>query len=161
MINLKEILRYLNTHKVKFVIIGGMAAVAQGSSYLTRDLDICYARNRENLENLVKALSPFNPRLRGAQKNLPFIFDAKTLHMGMNFTLSTDAGDIDLIGEVSGIGDYEEVIKYSEKLEIYGMQCNILTLEGLIKNKKAMKREKDKMLLVELETLLHLRKTKK
>lgn len=135
MLNIRKILRTLNENNVKYVVIGGTAAIAQGSAHLTFDLDICYAKDKENLNNLVKAITPFHPHLRGAPKDLPFIFDAKTLNSGLNFTLSTDAGDIDLIGELSGIGQYAEAVKYSEKLQIYDTKCYVLTLEGLIKNK--------------------------
>jgi predicted nucleotidyltransferase len=158
MLDIKRILKSLNAHKVKYIIAGGTAAIARGSVHLTFDFDICYARNKENLENLVKALTPFHPHLRGAPEDLPFIFDAKTLHQGLNFTFSTDVGDIDLIGELSGIGYYDEVLKLSEETEIYNQRCYVLTLEGLIQNKKALGREKDVALLKELEALREIRK---
>jgi predicted nucleotidyltransferase len=160
MLDIQKILKALNVHNVKYIVIGGTAAIAQGSSHLTFDFDICYARDKENLENLIKAIAPFHPYLRGAQKDLPFIFDVKTLQTGLNFTLSTDVGDIDLIGELSGLGSYNEVIKYSERLQIYDIECYVLTLEGLIKNKRAIGRPKDKNLLIELEALLQIRKSK-
>lgn len=161
MLNPKEILRTLKSHRVHFVVIGGQAAVAQGSAYMTGDFDICYARDKKNLENIVQALSSFHPTLRGAENNLPFIFDAKTLEMGLNFTFSTDIGDIDLIGEVSGIGNYDEVVKHSEMLEIYEMSVQVLTVEGLIKSKKAVSREKDIPIIKEMEAILEIRKRQK
>lgn len=158
MLNLKKILTTLKEHNVCFVLIGGQAGVAQGSAYMTSDVDICYARDKKNLENLVKTLTPFHPYLRGAEKNLQFIFDARTLQMGLNFTLSTDIGDIDLFGEIKGIGYYDEVLKYSEIMEIYGMQCNVLAVEGLIKSKRACGRQKDEPVIKELEAILEMRK---
>jgi len=161
MLDIQKILKSLNAHKVKYIIVGGTAAIAQGSVHLTFDFDICYAREKENLENLVKALTPFHPYLRGAPRDLPFIFDARTLKAGLNFTFSTDVGDIDIIGELSGIGYYDEVIKLSEETEIYNQKCYVLTLEGLIQNKKAVARKKDLELLTELEALREIRKQKK
>jgi predicted nucleotidyltransferase len=158
LLNLEKILAVLNENKVNFIIIGGQAAVAFGSAYSTFDFDFCYSRKKENLENIVKALKPFHPFLRGADKNLPFVFDSKTLKMGLNFTFSTDIGDIDLLGEISGIGKYDDMLKYSETLEIYEMPCKVLTLEGLIKSKKASGRPKDLILLKELEALVEIRK---
>ncbi|UCD85611.1 MAG: hypothetical protein JSU92_05315 [Deltaproteobacteria bacterium] len=158
MLDLKEILTTLRNNNVHFVLIGGQAAVIQGSAYLTRDVDICYARDKENLENIVRALAPFHPYLRGAPKDLPFIFDAKTLHLGLNFTFSTDIGDIDLIGEVKGIGNYNDVLNYSETLEIYEMPCDVLKIEGLIRSKKAVGRQKDQIHVKELEALREIRK---
>jgi len=159
-VKVKEILNRLKFNNVKFIVVGGMAAIAQGSAHLTADIDICYAREKENLENLVKALTPFHLYLRGAPRDLPFIFDARTLKAGLNFTFSTDVGDIDLIGELSGIGYYDEVIKLSEETEIYNQRCYVLTLEGLIQNKKAVARKKDLELLTELEALREIRKRK-
>ena len=158
MLDIQGILKILNEHNVKYIVIGGTAAIAQGSAHLTFDLDICYARDKENLENLVKAITLFHPYMRGAPKELPFVFDVRTLELGLNFTFSTDVGDIDLLGEVKGVGDYNEVIKYSEKLEIYDMYCQVLTLEGLIKSKKVLNRPKDIAVLKELEALLEIKK---
>lgn len=77
----------------------------------------------------------------------------------MNFTLSINLGDLDILGEVSGLGGYSEALLFSEELEHYGIRCKVLTLEGLIKTKKAAGRTKDLMLLLELEALQEIRKT--
>ncbi|MEW6618599.1 MAG: nucleotidyltransferase [bacterium] len=157
--DVKKILSHLKLFNVKFIIIGGQASILQGVVHLTEDIDICYARDKENLENIVKALLPYHPYLRSTEKDLPFIFDAKTLKMGLNFTFSTDIGDIDLIGEVQGIGYYDDVLNHSETMEIYGMECNVLTIEGLIKAKKSIRRQKDITVIKGLEALLEIRKT--
>ena len=159
MTDVEKLLKQLHRHAVKYVLIGGMAAVAQGSSYLTADVDLCYARDYDNLEKLAKALAPFHPTLRGAPPNLPFRLDAPTLRAGLNFTLSTDIGDVDLIGEVAGLGSYDQVVEFSELLDIYGLPCNVMTLEGLIVSKKAVGRPKDLRLIPELEALLEIRKS--
>lgn len=161
MLKFKEILSALKQHNIQFVFVGGQAAVARGSAYVTLDVDLCYARDEENLENIVNALSPFHPYLRGADKNLPFIFDARTLKMGLNFTFCTDIGDIDLLGEISGIGTYEDVLKFSETMEIYGMDCKVLTIDGLIKSKEAAGRQKDEAVIKELRALQEIQRQKK
>jgi len=79
----------------------------------------------------------------------------------MNFTLTTDAGNLDILGEVTGMGDYEKVVNFSEEMEIFGLTCRVLTLEGLIKAKQAVARAKDLRLLPELEALLEIRKAEK
>ena len=65
----------------------------------------------------------------------------------MNFTLTTDLGDLDLLREVAGLGDYTDLFASCEALELYGMRCKVLTLEGLIKSKQAVARAKDLRLL--------------
>jgi hypothetical protein len=138
-----------------------MAAVAQGSAFITADLDLCYSRKKENLEKLAEALAPFHPLLRGAPPDLPFCLDVYTLKSGLNFTLTTDLGDLDILGEVTGLGGYNEALAFSEEVEIFGIRCKVLTLEGLIKTKRAVGRAKDLRLLPELEALLEIRKSQK
>jgi predicted nucleotidyltransferase len=157
--NIEKLLRALYDQKVEFIIIGGAAAVLHGSAYVTGDLDICYSRGKENIKKLATALAPFNPSLRGAPIDLPFRLDAESLNSGLNFTLTTDLGDLDILGEVTGFGGYARVLNFSEELEIFGMRCTVLTLEGLITSKRAVSRAKDLRLLPELEALLEIRKS--
>ena len=139
--------------QVSFVVIGGAAAAAHGSTYPTYDLDICYERDRDNLERLAKALAPFHPRLRDVPDDLPFHLDAGALEQGMNFTLTTDIGEIDLFGEVAGIGGYKETSALSDPVDLFGLRCAVLSLEGLIRCKRATARPKDLLVLPELEAL--------
>lgn len=96
----RDLLATLTNADVRFVVIGGVALVLRGSVRLTVDLDICYARDGDNLQRLADALAPHHPRLRGAPPELPFLWDAQTLRSGLNFTLKTDLGDLDVLGEV-------------------------------------------------------------
>ena len=54
----------------------------------------------------VVSLGPpaYQPYLRGAPPGLPFRWDDRTLKAGLNFTLTTTLGDLDLLGEVAGGG---------------------------------------------------------
>jgi predicted nucleotidyltransferase len=155
---LEETLRALFDANLEFILIGGAAMQLQGSAHLTEDLDFCYSRSAKNLERLARAMAPHHPRLRGAPDNLPFRFDAATIKRGLNFTLMTDLGWIDFLGEVAGLGGYKEVKKYSEVMAILEMDCQVLSLEGLIRAKKAAGRDRDLEVLPELEGLLDLRK---
>ena len=129
----------------------------QGSAHQTEDLDFCYARTAKNFERLAEALAPYHPKLRGALDNLPFHFDAATIKRGLNFTLQTDLGFIDFLGEVSGIGGYEAAKKDSEQIAIFDFPCQVLSLGGLIRAKKAAGRQRDLEVLPELEGLLEIR----
>jgi hypothetical protein len=158
MIDLPKALNALRDAEVEFVLIGGAAMVAQGSAQVTQDLDLCYQRSHENIHRLVKALSPHRPWLRGAPANIPFQFDEETIKRGLNFTLATDIGEIDLLGEVAGLGPYDAVRALSETMQVYGRGCNILSLEGLIKAKRAAGRPRDLAVIPELEALSELRR---
>ena len=153
MIDFERTLTLLSDSGVRFVIIGGLAITIHGSSYVTYDLDICYARDEENLTRLASAFQTVNPRLRGAPLGLPFSFDTETLKRGLNFTLTTDLGDIDLIGEVTGIGDYQMVAASSMPVELFARQYAVLKLDALIASKRAAARPKDLQVLPELEAL--------
>src|SRR2546423_1094517 len=83
----EAILRLLVEGKVDFILIGGLAAVGHGLARATYDVDIVYSRSSDNIEQVVKALTPTEPYLRGAPPGLPFRFDQKTVQMGLNFTL--------------------------------------------------------------------------
>src|SRR5437016_14546564 len=86
------------------------------------------------MDRLAKALEPFHPDLRGAPPDLPFRFDAKTIGNGLNFTLTTDLGDLDFLGEVSGLGPFQDVLAASDMKSVGGVEGRVLSLEGLIKS---------------------------
>jgi predicted nucleotidyltransferase len=157
-VKLQETLRALYDEGVEFVIIGGAAMQLQGSAYITEDLDFCYERSPKNLQRLARALETFHPRLRNAPPDLPFQFDSKTIERGLNFTLATDLGDLDFLGEVAGLGSYSAVKSASETMQVFGLDHQVLTLEGLIRAKRAAGRQKDLDALRDLEGLLDLRK---
>ena len=153
MIDATEMLRRLNDQGVEYVVIGGLAMVTHGASIVTEDLDICYRRTQANFEALEKAFTDLHVQLRDAPSGLPFRLDAPTIHAALNFTLNTDLGPVDLIGEVAGIGQYDAVFALSDVLKISEMEIHVLSLEGLISAKKAAGRLKDRLHLLELEEL--------
>lgn len=150
MFDVSAIVRLLTENQVEFVVVGGMAMIAHGSAHLTKDLDICYNRTPDNLAALVSALAPLHPYLRGAPSGLPFKVDVPTLQAGLNFTFMTDYGDLDLLGEVSGVGDYSRVLAQSSEELMFGMKVHVLSIDGLIAAKKAAGRNKDHGHLLEL-----------
>ena len=151
----RSLLDTLRTADVRFVVIGGVAMVLRGSVRLTVDLDVCYARDAANLDRLAAALAPHQPRLRGAPPELPFIWDAQTLRSGLNFTLITTLGDLDLLGEVTGIGGYDDVARLATEQEVAGLGLMVLTLDGLERAKRSAGRVKD---LLDLEEIAEIKR---
>lgn len=139
---------------VAFVVVGGWSAIFHGSSHVTNDLDVCYARDRANLDKLAAALAPYRPRPRGFPAELPFLWDAATLANGTIFTLTTDLGTIDLLAEVPGVGSFPEVLAVSVEVDAFDRRLRTLDLPSLIRAKKAAGRPKDLLVLPELEALL-------
>lgn len=146
----KTIVETLADCGVEYVLIGGVALVAHGSARTTEDIDICYAREPANLAALAAALAPLHPTLRGAPKDLPFRIDVPTLKAGLNFTLDTDLGPVDLLGEVTGIGAYFEVARDAELVELYGRRVKLMSLDTLERAKRAAGRRKDLLDLAEI-----------
>lgn len=154
MIDFRGLLRSLSDVGVQFIIVGGAAATAHGAARLTQDLDIVYRRDADNLRRLAAALSPHEPYLRGAPPDLPFIFDAETLRRGLNFTLTSKLGDVDLLGEIAGGGAHDDLLPDSIEIDLFGIRCRCLGLRKLIEVKRAAGRPKDFEAIAELEALL-------
>lgn len=146
--------RVLADAGVDYIIVGGVAANVHGALRTTLDLDIVYGRTHENMVRLVRALAPYRPYLRGAPEGLPFVLDAATMDRGLNFTLTTTIGDLDLLGEITGGGRFEQLVNHAEAVEVEGRRCLVVTLEMLIALKRAAGRAKDREALAELEALL-------
>ena len=149
----ERILTALRSANVSFIIIGGVAATVHGSARLTSDVDIVYERSRANIGRLVEALAPLSPYLRGAPPGLPFRFDEETVRRGLNFTLTTDSGAIDVLGEIAGIGDYDAVQAVSEDVSLYSANYRCINLDALIISKRAAGRPKDLEAVAELELI--------
>ena len=153
MTDFQGLLFALTQHRVEYIVIGGAAGIAHGSARLTQDLDIVYRRSPENLINLTAALAGLSPYLRGAPPGLPFLWDAETLRRGLNFTLVTTLGDIDLLGEIPGGGGWEGLHAGAIALEVFDLTCLCLSLPQLIRAKIAAGRPKDLEAVAELEAI--------
>lgn len=154
MIELQGILAALTDAGVRFIVVGGAAGVAHGAARLTQDIDVVYARDPDNLAAVAAALAPHAPYLRGAPAGLPFRWEQRTLSRGLNFTLTTALGDVDLLGEIVGGGRYEDLVDHTVELQLFGRRCLVLDLPTLIRVKRAAGRPKDLEAIAELELLL-------
>jgi hypothetical protein len=154
MTDYRQALETLRGGGVRFIVIGGVAATAHGSTQLTNDLDVVYARDPDDVGRLATALAPHHPYLRGVPPGLPFKFDAPTIRRGLNFTLDTDFGPLDLLGEATGGGTYDALLPHTVSLELFGGPCLCVDLPTLIRLKRAAGRPKDILALAELEAIL-------
>lgn len=154
MTDFQTLLRVLADGQVEYIIVGGAAATAHGASRLTLDLDIVYRRTPENTARLAAALAPYRPYLRGMPAGLPFSLDGRTIWNGLNFTLTTTIGEIDLLGEITAGGSYDDLLAHCIRVEVFGVLCLCLGLERLIFVKRAVGRPKDLEALAELEAML-------
>jgi len=146
----------LTAAEVDFVVIGGLAGGAHGSSYPTYDLDIAYARDRPNLERLADALRAIGARLRGAPRDVPFILDAETMEKGSHFTFATDYGSLDVLSDPDGAPPYAQLKAQGELGTVRGRNVRVASLDHLIAMKEASGRTKDKLMATEYRTLSDL-----
>jgi hypothetical protein len=160
-VDLAQIIPPLVRAKVDFILIGGMAAILHGSARVTFDVDLVYSRTHENVERLAAALAPHRPYLRDAPPNLPFAWEAKTISAGLNFTLTTKLGDVDLFGKLATGETYEDLLPHSFDVDAFGVRFKCVDLPTLIRIKEATGRIKDREAVAELRVLLEESEKKK
>ena len=159
MLNFAErLLVALAEANVEFVVVGGISAVMNGAPIITRDIDVCYRRVDANLIRLADALKPFQPKLRELPDGVPNLFDVHSLRLGSNFTLIADNQALDLLGVMSGIGGYDEIIGRAIEMDVAGHLVKVLSLEDLIRTKRAAGRPKDLAVLPTLEATLQMQR---
>lgn len=152
-LELHPLLGALIRHGVDFVVVGGVAGWVHGSSYPTYDLDVAYARDRGNLERLAAALAELRARWRGGPPDLPIELDATMLDNGANFTFDTPFGRFDVLGELAGIRDYED-LRRGARIESYdGLDIRVASLDHLIAMKRSADRVKDRLMVMEYKEL--------
>lgn len=149
----KLLLSKFHENNIEFIIVGGFAAAAYGSSFVTHDLDICSVLTPENVEKLRKTLSDVNPIHRIAQNKPSFLDTPKSNEGIKNLYLQTDIGVLDILSSITGVGDYDVLKKSCIEIKIYGYSCKLISIEDLIKAKLALKRPKDLEVVKELEVI--------
>jgi hypothetical protein len=138
---------------VEFVVIGGVAGGVHGSSYGTFDLDIVYARDRENLERLAEVLKSLDATLRGTPSDLPFQLDADSLEAGDHFTFSTRLGSLDTRARPAGAPPYETLRASATTINVTGHAIRVASLDHLIAMKEAAGRPRDQLMATEYRVL--------
>jgi hypothetical protein len=139
--------------RVEFIIIGGVAGQLLGSPLVTFDLDVCYSRDRANLERLTSVLKTIGATLRGAPAALPFRLDAQTIRNGDSFAFDTTYGPFDILGTPSGTSGYEDLAAQAVSVALDGRRVLVASLDDLIRMKRAAGRIKDLLALEELGAL--------
>ncbi len=153
MADLESLLDRLLTHSVDFVIIGGFAAMAHGSSLLTQDLDICLPFEKSNLGKLAAAIQDLDPRHRMAPSRPLVNLVPKELATYHNLYLDTKFGQLDCLSQVEGLGIYKVVFQKSVPISLKGGTCRILSLDALIESKEALGRDRDREAALQLRAI--------
>ncbi|MBN2314753.1 MAG: hypothetical protein JXM79_12555 [Sedimentisphaerales bacterium] len=152
-----NLLERLVNEGVEFVIVGGFAGIVHGCTYLTQDIDICCDFTSANLLALQKAISDLDPVHRMTPKKLKLKLTEETCSQFKNLYLDTDKGQLDCLGFVDGLGDYKQVKQVSELIEVEDKKMRVLSLDALIKTKRAMNRPRDRQAISQLEAIKKLK----
>lgn len=152
----EKLLSVLAEQGVRFVLIGGFAAVIHGSPYVTIDVDIVPQDTRQNLERLSAALKAMHARVWTdvEPEGVPFDHDAKFLESVDVLNLVTDHGRLDISLTPSGTSGYEDVKRDALHLVILGVDVDVASLADVIRSKEAAGREKDRLVLPVLRRIL-------
>jgi hypothetical protein len=149
---LQSLLATLAASRVELIVVGGLAAVAQGAPITTHDLDIVHRRTPENLTRLVEVLHQLDARYRGhADIKRPTV---QLLAGKGHSLLMTNAGPLDVLGEIEGGRDYEVLMPDTIEIAISGHPVRILKLETIVAIKRQSTHPKDQRMLPVLEAAL-------
>jgi hypothetical protein len=152
-----EILSVLELHKVLYVVIGGLAAEIHGSPYITRDVDITPARNRENFTRLATALRELEAKLRVVDLDEPLEIrlDERSFEQGTTWTFVTKHGNLDVALLPDGTRGYEDLRRSATREQITdSLEVCVAALSDVIRSKEAAGREKDRAVLPALRQVL-------
>lgn len=149
-------LRRLVAHGVDFVVIGGVASILHGSATFTRDLDVTYAPDDTNLEQLGAALIELGAKLRGVEDELPFVPDARTLRRTSILCLETSEGVLDVLATPDGAPPYGELRARADRFSLGDFAVLVANVDDLISMKRAAGRPKDLAAIAELEAIRRL-----
>jgi len=156
---LNQLIHRLIDAKIDFVIIGGYAGVLHGSSYVTRDLDICAVLTPANVQRLRETLKDLHPQHRMTPQKLSFLEIPKEGEPPLqNVYLNTDWGIIDILTNVLGVGDFQRLKNTATTMPFHDKTCLVMSLEDLIKAKEALGREKDLLVAKELRAIASAQK---
>ena len=141
----EQILKALNDHRVKFVLIGALAARLQGFPRFTADADITPASDKTNLERLASALRDLDAKVytEAVPAGLQFDCSATSLSRARMWNLVTRAGRLDIAFEPAGVEGYDELARSAERFEAFGVHFLVASLDDIIRSKESTGRAKD------------------
>jgi hypothetical protein len=156
-LRLEALLERLASADVDFVVVGGVAVAFQGYGRATKDLDITYATDPENLRRLGEVLGALHARLRGVSEDVPFVADERTLARTRLLTLDTDDGGLDLLADPPGAPSYATMRDRADRVDLDGTVVAVAALDDLLAMKRAAGRPQDLADIEALEVARRLR----
>ena len=151
--DLSAIIEGLIKADVKFILVGGLAAVVQGAPVTTMDVDIVHNRSSGNISKLFTFLRSIDATYRRLDNKI--IEPKEEDFSGMGHALfSTRLGPLDVLAFIEEGKTYEDLFEYTVAIEFRGHTIRVLDIKMLIELKRASKDSKDKQRLSVLEETL-------
>ena len=150
----EPLLQALVRHDVRFVLIGGFAAVYHGATQLTFDIDITPQASDHNLERLSAALAEVGAMVRTEGEAIPFAHDGRSLGRAAIRNLTTPHGDLDITFTPSGTAGYDDLHRDATSVEVLGVIIEVASLADVVRSKEAADRPKDRLALPLLRRIL-------
>ncbi len=149
--NLTTLLAELAASGVEFILVGGLAAVAQGAPVTTHDVDIVPHRTADNIDRLCRFLAAHSAHYRGHPEKLEP--KSEGLLGAGHHLLATDLGPLDVLGAIEGGRDYIALLPRTIALDLDGHLLRVISLDMLIELKRQSSHPKDQQMLAILEAL--------
>ena len=151
-----EMLAALDRHGVRYVLIGGLAAIIHGAPHTTNDADVVPEEGRDNLTRLSAALKELNARIRmsGEEEGVPFDHDAESLGRVRIWNLVTARGNLNITFVPSGTRGYDDLVADARPVTLGGVDVPVASLADVIRSKEAAGRDRDRAVLPILRELL-------
>ncbi len=156
MIRPAELLRVLVDHRVRFIVVGGAAAVLQGAPINTLDIDIVYDRADDNIGAMLMALDALDAVFRTDPRRLRP--NESHLRSSGHKLLETRLGILDVLATIEDDTDYAALLPHAEAMAVGALTIMVLSLERLIEVKRKLTRPKDRLMLLQLEATLDERR---
>ena len=152
----RAIFDVLERHGIRYVVIGGVAAILHGAAHVTTDVDVVPQDARDNLERLSDALNEIHARIRvsGEPDGVPFDHSAEALARVRIWNLQTDIGDLDVTFEPSGTHGYDDLKRDAIVMRLRSGNVPVASLADVIRSKEAADRPRDRAVLPGLRALL-------
>jgi len=141
----KKMLDVLVQHDVRFIVVGGIAAIFHASPYATFDLDICPADNDENLRRLSQALVEMDARMRFTDEPDPIRidFNPRVLRAAPFLNLETKWGTLDIVHQPAATRGFEDLTRHAVRVHLGNQEIAIASRADILRSKEALYREKD------------------
>jgi hypothetical protein len=151
------ILAHLARHRVRYILIGGVAANIHGYPLPTEDVDVTPEPTDANYRRLAAALNEMGARLRTGTEpdGVELDVSAEALKRATVWTLVTKLGDLDIVTEPAGTAGYRDLRRDAAEVELGpGLAVAVASLADIIRSKEASGRPKDQAALPALRATL-------